>query len=88
MKKINYAKALATLAPELMPAIAKIGRHVPCPLPGHENSKDGFRLFPDFHTSGGCCCNSCGFYPNGTMLLAKLKGISTKKAYKLLIENS
>ena len=88
MKKINHPKALAALAPELRQAIAKLGRHVPCPLPEHENSKDGFRLFPDFKTTGGGCCNSCGFYPNGTMLLAKLKGISTKQAYKLLIENS
>ena len=88
MSKINYKKALSALAPELNNAIANVGKHVKCPLPGHERSKDGFRLFFDFPQSGGGVCNTCGIFANGVLLLSYIKSIRTSEAYKQLLEAS
>ncbi len=48
---------LGRLAPPLEPALARPGRHVPCPVHG---GSDGFRVFRDVEQSGGGICNSCG----------------------------
>ena len=53
---------LERLCPELGPAIARLGRHVPCPVHG---GKDGFRLFKDAQQTGGGICNSCGAKADG-----------------------
>ncbi|MBB3105091.1 DUF7146 domain-containing protein [Azomonas macrocytogenes] len=64
---------LASLAPELEPALRKPGRHVPCPIHG---GKDGFRLFKDAHETGGGVCNTCGTRHDGFELLMWLRGWS------------
>ena|GEM_PF-3875092 len=53
----HWLAILSRLAPELAPAIQRLGRHVPCPVHG---GKDGFRLFRDAPETGGGICNSCG----------------------------
>lgn len=57
---------LAVLAPTLEPALARPGRHVPCPIHG---GKDGFRVFRDVADTGGGICNTCGAQPDGFALL-------------------
>ena len=57
---------LDNLAPELEPALRKIGKHVSCPIHG---GKDGFRLFKDASATGGGICNSCGKFHDGFALL-------------------
>jgi hypothetical protein len=67
----RWVPVLQALAPELEAALAKPGRHVPCPVHG---GRDGFRLFKDVATSGGGICNTCGAFPDGFSLLQWLKG--------------
>jgi phage/plasmid primase-like uncharacterized protein len=62
----RWTAILARLAPVLEPALARLGRHVPCPVHG---GKDGFRLFADAPATGGGICNSCGAFPDGFALL-------------------
>lgn len=62
----QWLSPLAFLAPSLTEAIAKLGRHVPCPIHG---GKDGFRLFPNAAETGGGICNTCGFFSDGIALL-------------------
>jgi len=67
------------LLPELKDAMDKAGHHVSCPYHGGE---DGFRLFKDFHTTGGGYCNTCGPKSNGFAVLAWLKGYAFKDAVR------
>ena len=53
----RWLEICGILAPQLAPAMEKIGTHVPCPVHGGD---DGFRLFKDFSKSGGGICNTCG----------------------------
>jgi phage/plasmid primase-like uncharacterized protein len=79
----KWGEILPALAPELSEAIESANRsnpHVPCPVHG---GKDGFRLYKDFESTGGGVCNTCGQFPNGVLLLAWLKNITTKEAYRL-----
>lgn len=73
----RWVMLLQALAPELEPALAKPGRHVPCPVHG---GRDGFRLFKDVESSGGGICNTCGANPDGFALLRWLKGWSFPQA--------
>lgn len=57
---------LARLAPTLEQALARPGRHVPCPVHG---GRDGFRVFKDANESGGGICNTCGSFHDGFALL-------------------
>ncbi|WP_084161947.1 toprim domain-containing protein [Methylocaldum szegediense] len=66
-----WLTVLGALAPELEAALARPGRHVPCPVHG---GRDGFRLYPDAEKTGGGICNTCGAYPDGFSLLMWLKG--------------
>jgi len=66
------------LSPSLAQAISHAGHHVPCPVHG---GTDGFRLFPDFNTTGRGICNTCGAH-TGVGLLAWAEGISRKEAFK------
>jgi phage/plasmid primase-like uncharacterized protein len=57
---------LGRLAPTLESALARPGRHVPCPVHG---GSDGFRVFRDVAETGGGICNSCGPRRDGFALL-------------------
>jgi phage/plasmid primase-like uncharacterized protein len=57
---------LGRLAPTLELALARPGRHVPCPVHG---GSDGFRVFRDVEETGGGICNSCGPRRDGFALL-------------------
>jgi len=78
-KRVRYAAegrwldVLERLAPELAPAIDRLGRHVPCPVHG---GRDGFRLFRDAPWTGGGICNTCGVRHDGFALLQWLLGWS------------
>lgn len=39
-------------------------KHVECPVHGGKN-RDGLRIFPDFHATGGVICNTCGARNDG-----------------------
>jgi hypothetical protein len=63
----RWVLVMGALAPQLEPALRKIGRHVSCPVHG---GKDGFRLFrKDFGETGGGVCNTCGPKADGFELL-------------------
>lgn len=57
---------LGRLAPFLEAALARAGRHVPCPVHG---GRDGFRVFRDVNETGGGICNTCGAFGDGFSLL-------------------
>lgn len=69
----RWLGVLENLAPVLAPALARIGRHVACPV-HRGNNGDGFRLFRDVAESGGGICNTCGAKPNGLDLLQWVNG--------------
>lgn len=70
--KGQWPAILFNLAPALREALEKgPRRRTPCPVHG---GTDGFRLFHDYTDTGGGLCNTCGFYPNGFMLLAWVNG--------------
>jgi len=74
--KGGWERVLLALAPELLPAIEKAPRHVPCPVHG---GVDGFRLFRNWQEDGGGICNTCGTFPDGFELLQWLRGWSFKE---------
>ena len=74
--KGGWERVLLALAPELLPAIEKAPRHVPCPVHG---GNDGFRLFKNWQEDGGGICNSCGTFPDGFALIGWLRGWSFKE---------
>ncbi len=57
---------LGRLAPTLEQALARPGRHVPCPVHG---GRDGFRVFRDVDRTGSGICNTCGSLRDGFALL-------------------
>ena len=69
----------ADLLPNLKPAMEKAGFHVACPVHG---GTDGFRLFKDFHRTGGGYCNTCGPQSNGFALLAWAKSYAFRDAVR------
>lgn len=69
----QWIRILSALSPELAPAIARIGKHVACPVHG---GRDGFRLFKDADETGGGVCNTCGVFRDGFELLSWLYGWS------------
>jgi putative DNA primase/helicase len=62
----RWLDALQRIAPILAPAVAKIPRHVPCPIHG---GCDGLRLYGDAHETGGGVCNTCGPRHDGIALI-------------------
>lgn len=72
----QWDSILWSLAPALRQALEKPGRHVPCPNPGHTNSKDGFRVYRDVETNGASVCNTCGRFGNGFGTLMWINGTS------------
>ena len=77
---------LESLAPTLEAALAKPGRHVPCPVHG---GKDGFRFFPKtLDEQGGGICNTCGAFSDGFAVLMWVNSwtwIETKDAVAELL---
>lgn len=73
----RWEPILRDLAPELEQALARPGRHVPCPVHG---GRDGLRVFKDVAATGGCICNSCGAYPDGFATLQWLRGWRFREA--------
>lgn len=62
----RWLEILPDLAPQLKPAIEKVGDHVACPVHG---GKDGFRFFQNAEETGGGICNTCGSFPDGLKVL-------------------
>lgn len=56
------------VSPHLAHAVERAPSHVICPVHGGSNG-DGFRLFEDFHHTGGGYCNTCGGFGNGINLV-------------------
>lgn len=75
----KWSYIFSELLPELSEAMEKAGHHVACPVHG---GTDGFRLFKDFHATGGGYCNSCGPQANGFAMMAWLKGYAFKDAVR------
>lgn len=63
----KWVLIMSSLAPQLAPAMTKMGRSVPCPVHG---GRDGFRIFQkDFAQKGGGICNTCGPKADGFAIL-------------------
>lgn len=75
----KWSHIFSELVPELGPAMEKVGHHVSCPIHG---GSDGFRLYKDFHSTGGGVCNSCGPQANGFAMIAWIKGYAFKDAVR------
>lgn len=71
MARGRWGKILAGLAPQLQPALDRVGRHVPCPVHG---GKDGYRVFKDVDETGGGVCNTCGVFADGFATLMWANG--------------
>lgn len=67
----RWGDVLLRLAPSLRDAIARPGRHVPCPVHGGTN---GFRMYRDFEDNGASVCNSCGNFKDGFQTLMFING--------------
>lgn len=84
----RWYECLSTLAPELVANYEHSGkrrRHYVCPVHGGQNS-DAFRFFDDFNETGGGVCNSCGYKPNGVVMLTWYFEIPTKEATRMVGE--
>src|SRR5471032_2509610 len=55
------------------------GMHVACPVHG---GRDGFRLYNDYHDTGGGVCNTCGGFRDGFKLLAWIRNYTRKDAVR------
>ena len=83
----RWGAVLGDLYPELIPAMKVPGKtRIPCPIHGSSKGDkgDGFRLFPDFHETGGAICNTCRGVNNGIDLICKIEGISEHQALRIL----
>ena len=58
----RWDNILASVAPQLQPALKDHRKHVPCPVHG---GTDGFRVFKDVEQNGATVCNTCGFFTDG-----------------------
>lgn len=67
----HWSYIASCIAPQLDQAIARAGRHVPCPVNG---GKDGFRVYKDFEETGGGSSNKDGQFANGFRLLCWVQG--------------
>ena len=76
----EWDRIFAVLAPALDPALAKLGRHVKCPMHG---GTDGFRLRKD-SVEGHGLCNQCtdGRKVDGFELLSRINGWSFVESVK------
>jgi hypothetical protein len=79
----RWGGILSALAPQLQPALDRVGHHVSCPVHG---GKDGYRVFNDVDDSGGGVCNTCGVHPDGFATLMWVSGMDFKEALKSVAE--
>jgi putative DNA primase/helicase len=79
----RWGGILSALAPQLQPALDRVGHHVSCPVHG---GKDGYRVFNDVDDSGGGVCNTCGVHPDGFATLMWVSGMDFKEALKSVTE--
>jgi putative DNA primase/helicase len=79
----RWGGILSVLAPQLQPALDRVGHHVSCPVHG---GKDGYRVFNDVDDSGGGVCNTCGVHPDGFATLMWVSGMDFKEALKSVAE--
>ena len=71
-----WAGVVACVAPQLIPAIEKKGKHCACSVHG---GKDGFRVFKNFAETGGAICNTCGSFSDGLALIEWANGWNFKE---------
>ena len=83
MARGRWGEILAGLAPQLQPALDRVGRHVPCPVHG---GRDGFRVFKDVDDTGGSVCNTCGVFADGFATLMWANGWDFSTALKAVAE--
>ncbi len=70
----NWIAILATMIPEMEPALKRAGKgHVACPMPGHGSKGKNFRVFKDVDQTGGAIC-SCGSFKEGFNVLMEYHG--------------
>lgn len=76
----NWVAILATMIPEIEPALKKMGRgHIQCPMPGHGSKGKNFRVFKDVNETGGAIC-SCGSRKEGFNVLMDYHGWTFEEA--------
>lgn len=78
----RWLEILPLLDARLADAVARAGKHVPCPVHG---GKDGFRLYADDQNGGGAC-NTCGTFADGFAVLQWLRGCSFYESLQLVAE--
>lgn len=69
----------AAIMAAFVPNFPTTNKHCLCPIHG---GKDGFRLFPDFESTGGSVCATCGKFPSGFDLLKRINGWTLAEAAK------
>ncbi len=80
----QWTGLLGRLAPTLERALARPGRHVPCPVHG---GHDGFRVFRDVNQTGGGICNTCGSFSDGFALLMWANDWSFRQALEAVAQD-
>ena len=78
----RWLEILPLLDARLADAVARAGKHVPCPAHG---GKDGFRLYAD-DVNGGGACNTCGTFADGFAVLQWLRGYSFYESLRIVAE--
>ena len=78
----RWFEILPLLDARLADAVARVGKHVPCPVHG---GKDGFRLYAN-DMNGGGACNTCGTFADGFAILQWLRCCSFFEALQLVAE--
>lgn len=78
----KWLEILPLLDARLADAVARVGKHVPCPIHG---GKDGFRLYADDQNGGGAC-NTCGTFADGFAILKWARGCSFYESLQLVAE--
>ncbi len=81
----RWHQILEHLCPELGQALQRPGKHVSCPMHKGKNG-DGFRLFPDYNTTGGGVCNTCGKQADGIAMIMWLTGWSFKETIEVVAQ--
>lgn len=78
----RWLEILPLLDARLHDAVARAGKHVPCPSHG---GKDGFRLYAN-DLNGGCACNTCGTFADGFAVLQWLQGCTFYESLQLVAD--
>ena len=77
--KGNWGYIISSIEPSTLDAINSNCSHVPCPVHG---GKDGYRVYRDFHETGGSVCNTCGNFSDGFATLEFVTGMSVSEVVK------